>query len=60
MELMVLADATVSISIGPFEGLGAFVVDFDIASNFAGKVGFGREDATGDQVSLNFGEPDST
>jgi hypothetical protein len=37
MELMVLADATVSISIGPFEGLGAFVVDFDIGSNFAGK-----------------------
>jgi hypothetical protein len=58
MDLMVLADATVSISIGLFERLGAFVVDSDIASNFAGEVSFGREDATGDQVSLNFGEPD--
>jgi len=58
MDLMVLSDATVSLSIGPFERLGAFVVDFDIASDFAGEVGFGREDATGDQIALNFGEPD--
>jgi hypothetical protein len=58
MDLMVLSDATVSLSIGPFERLGAFVVDFDIASDFVGEVGFGREDATGDQIALNFGEPD--
>ena len=58
MDLMVSSDATVSISIGPFKGLGAFVVDFDIASDFANEVGFGREDATGDQIALNFGEPD--
>ena len=58
MDLMVLSDATVSISIGPFEGLGAFVVDFDIASDFAGEVGFGSKDAADDQIGLNFGEPD--
>ena len=58
MDLMGSSDATVSISIGPFEGLGAFVVDLDIASNFAGQVGFGSKDAAGDQIALNFGEPD--
>jgi hypothetical protein len=47
MDLMGSSDATVSISIGPFEGLGAFVVDFDIANNFAGQVGFGSKDAAG-------------
>ena len=45
MDLMVSSDATVSISIGPFKGLGAFVVDFDIASDFAGEVGFRSKDA---------------
>jgi hypothetical protein len=39
MDLMGSSVATVSISIGPFEGPGAFVVDFDTASNFAGQVG---------------------
>jgi hypothetical protein len=58
MDLMVLSDATVSLSIGPFERLGAFVVDFDIASDFAGEVGFRSKDAAGDQIALNFGEPD--
>ena len=58
MDLMVSSEATVSISVGPFEGLGAFVVDFDIASDFAGEVGFGSKDAAGDQIALNFGEPD--
>ena len=55
---MVSSDATASISIGPFERLGALVVDFDITSDFAGEVGFGSEDATGDQIALNFGKPD--
>jgi hypothetical protein len=58
MDLMVSSDATVSTPVGPFEGLGAFVVDSDIASDFAGEVGFGSKDAAGDQISLNFGEPD--
>ena len=58
MDLMVSSDATVGISVGPFEGLGAFVVALNIASNFAGEVGFGGEDAAGDQVALNFREPD--
>jgi hypothetical protein len=46
MDLIVSSDATVSISVGPFEGLGVFVVDFDIASDFAGEVGFRSKDAT--------------
>ena len=58
MDLMVSSDGTVGISIGPFEGLGAFVVDFDIAGDFAGEVGFGSKDSAGDQIALNFGEPD--
>src|SRR5262245_34973876 len=58
MDLMVSSDATISISVGPFEGLGVFVVDFDIASEFAGEVGFGSKDAAGDQIALNVGEPD--
>jgi hypothetical protein len=51
MDLMVSSDATVSISVGPLEGLGVFVVDFNIASDFAGEVGFGSKDAAGDQMS---------
>ena len=47
MDLIVSSDATVGISVGPFEGLGAFVVGFDIASDFAGEVGFGSKDAAG-------------
>jgi hypothetical protein len=58
MDLMVLSDTTVGISIGPFERLGAFVVGFDRARDFAGEVACGSEDATGDQIALNFGEPD--
>jgi hypothetical protein len=54
----VLSDATVSIPVGQFERLGAFVVAPDIASDFAGEVGFGSKDAAGDQIALNFGEPD--
>ena len=33
-------------------------MDFDIASDLAGEVGFGGKDAAGDQIALNFGEPD--
>ena len=58
MDLMVSSDATLGISVGPFEGFGAFVVDFDVASDFTGEVGFGSKDAAGDQIALNFGEPD--
>ena len=45
MDLMVLSDATVGISIGLFERLGAFVVDFDMGSDFAGEIGVESEDA---------------
>ena len=30
-------------------------MNFDIASDFAGEVGFGSKDAAGDQIALNFG-----
>ena len=33
-------------------------MNFDRASDFAGEVGFGSKDAAGDQIALNFGEPD--
>src|ERR1700754_2340772 len=58
MDLMASSDATVSISVSPFKGLGALVVDFDIAGDLAGEIGFGSKDAAGDQIALNFGEPD--
>ena len=50
MDLMVLSDATVGISIGLFERLGAFVVDFDMGSDFAGEIGVESEDAAGGQI----------
>jgi hypothetical protein len=55
MDLMASSDATVSISVSPFKGLGALVVDFDIAGDLAGEIGFGSKDAAGDQIALNFG-----
>src|SRR5688500_8344116 len=58
MTLMVSADAAVGVSIGPLKGLSAFGVALDGASNLAGKVRFGSEDAAGNQIALNFGEPD--
>jgi hypothetical protein len=33
MNLMVLADTTVGVSVGPFEGFGALVVGLDIAGD---------------------------
>ena len=56
MKLMVLRDTTVGMSI--LEGFGAFVVALDIAGDFASEVSFGSEDAAGDQIALNFGEPE--
>ena len=58
MELMVLTDTTVGISVGPLEGFGSFVVAHDIAGDFASEVSSGSKDAAGEQIALNFGEPD--
>jgi hypothetical protein len=58
MNLMVLADTTVGVSVGPLEGFSGFVVGLDIAGNFAGEVGPGSENAAGDQIALKFREPD--
>ena len=54
MNLMVLADPTVSVSVGPLERSSGLIVGPDIAGNFAGEVGAGSEDAPGDQVALEF------
>jgi hypothetical protein len=56
--MMVLSDTTVGIPIGPLEGFGSFVVAVDIAGDFASEVSSGSEDAAGEQIALNFGEPD--
>jgi hypothetical protein len=58
MKLMVLRDTTVGMSIDPLEGFGAFVVALDIAGDFASEVSFGSEDGAGEQIALNFGEPE--
>ena len=55
---MVLTNTTVGVPIGPLEGFGSFVMGLDIASDFASKVRSGSEDAAGEQIALNFGEPD--
>ncbi len=55
---MVLTDAAVGVSISPFERLGRFVVALDVFADFAGEIGLGSKDATGNKVSLDFGEPD--
>src|SRR5687767_5365249 len=58
MNLMVLADATIGVSICPSERLGAFVVAFDVAGDFPGQIRFGSKDAPGNQIALNIREPD--
>jgi hypothetical protein len=58
MKLMVLADTTVGVSVGPLEGFSGFVVGLDITGDFASEVGSGSEDAAGDQIALKSGEPD--
>jgi hypothetical protein len=46
------------IAIGPFERPGGFVVLTNVAHDFSGEIVLGTEDASGDQVTLDFGEPD--
>ena len=55
---MVLTNTTVGVPIDPLEGFGSFVMGLDIASDFASKVRSGSEDAAGEQIALNFGEPE--
>ena len=55
---MVLTDTTIGVPIGPLEGFGSFVMASEIASDFASEVSSGSEDAAGEQIALNFGEPD--
>ena len=46
------------IFVGPLEGQGRFIVMADIAHDFAMEIALGFEDAPGNEVSLDFGEPD--
>lgn len=58
MDLTVSMNPAVGGAIGPFKGSRAFVVTLDVTRNLAGEVSFRSEDAPGDQVALDFGEPD--
>ena len=51
-------DAVRRIAVRPLNGLGVFVVEPDVAHDFSGQIGFGGKDATGDEIALDFGEPD--
>jgi hypothetical protein len=46
------------IAIGPFEGPGGFVVMTNVAHDFCGEIALGTEDASCDQVTLDFTKPD--
>ena len=53
-----LSDSSVGVFVGPPERESRFIVMADVAHDFAMKIGLGCEDATCNEVSLNFGEPD--
>ncbi len=46
------------IAIGPFERPGGFVVMTNVTHDFSGEIVLGGEDASGDQITLDFGKPD--
>ncbi len=46
------------IAIGPLDRLGASVVATDVATDLASEIWNRGEDAPGDEVPLDFGEPD--
>ena len=46
------------ITIGPFERPGGFVVMTNVTHDFSGEIVLEGEDASGDQITLDFGQPD--
>ena len=52
-----IADAMGGGGVFPLEGLGGFGVSVDVAAELAGQVSGGGEDATSDDVALQFGKP---
>ena len=58
MKVNDLFNSVTYIAIGPFEWTCGFIVVTNVLHDLACKVCFGGEDASGNKVSLNFGEPD--
>src|SRR4051794_18237235 len=51
-------DAVRGIAVSPFNWLGVLIVETDVTHNFASQIGLGTEDTAGDEVALDFGEPE--
>ena len=51
-----LSDSSIGIFVGPLEGESRFIVMADIAHDFAMEIGLGFEDATCNEVPLDFGD----
>ena len=45
------------VAVGPLDGFGSAVVVADVAHQLAGQVGNRGEDAAGDDIALDLGEP---
>ena len=58
MKVHGLVDSSISVFVGPLEGEGSFIVMADVAHDFAMEIALGVEDATGDEIPLDFREPD--
>jgi hypothetical protein len=46
------------VAIGPFEGFSVLIVMTNVPHELASKIGFGGEDASGDDIALDLREPD--
>ena len=51
-------DSMRGVTPGPFEGFGGFVVVADVAHEFSAQIVERGEDASGDKIALNLGEPE--
>src|SRR5215207_144284 len=58
MKVHGLVDSSISVFVGPLEGQRSFIVMADVAHDFAMEIALGVEDATGDEIPLDFREPD--
>jgi hypothetical protein len=58
MKVHGLVDSSMSVFVGPLEGEGSFIVMADVAHDFAVEITGGVEDAPGNEIPLNFREPD--
>src|SRR5262245_2547686 len=58
MKVHGLVDSSMSVFVGPLEGQGRFIVMADVAHDFAMEIALGVENATGDEIPLDFREPD--